>query len=705
MLMVTNAAVAHMQMQEGFCDPLGASVCDGGVNFAVFSDYAERIEVCVFDSEGVKELKRFDLIGPRHGIFCGLLKNAEAGLIYGLRAHGPYKPEQGHRFNPHKLLLDPYAKEIVGNFAWHAEHHAYIIGDDKGPFSFDTRDNAATMLKARVPAVVTSAHKVSPPRIAARDVVLYEVHVKGFSQQHPDIPEKIRGTYSALAHPASIHYFKSLGITTLSILPTQYCVDEPALASRGMRNYWGYNTLGFFCPDPRWALEKNNPAAVNEEFKTMVRELHAAGLEVVMDVVYNHTPEGNEWGPSLSMRGLDNASWYHLQPGDASKCENHTGCGNTLNVAHPQVIRFVLDSLRYWVQEMGVDGFRFDLAPVLGRNQQGFDPHADFFAALMQDPILARTHLIAEPWDAGPNGYQVGRFPGRFTEWNDKFRDAVRGYWLQSDVSRGEFARRFTASSDLFDHSQRLPSASINFINVHDGFTLLDTLSYSQKYNAANGEDNRDGRDNELCKNFGAEGKTDSAAVNNIRQRVRRSMMATLILAQGTPMLCAGDEIGKTQQGNNNAYCQDNEINWLDWQHADHDFKNFVSKVLQLRQAEPLLRNDYWFSHHAKHECEPVIHWLRPDGLPMQIHDWHDHHQHGLMSHMVVPDKQTPSNSRQGLLAFNPEASDAEFTLPNGSWKIDLDTSQQLPTSNTLSNTFVLPAHSMVLLRLVSSHL
>jgi isoamylase len=697
--------LSTFEVKEGVCDPLGATLFPDGVNFAVFSDHAERIEICVFDAAGQRELRRFDLYPARYGVFSGFLKNAGAGLVYGLRAHGPYAPERGHRFNPHKLLLDPYAREIVGKFQWHAEHHGYTLGHSDGPCSFDTRDNASTMLKARVPALASStASVVSPPRIHARDVVLYEVHVKGFSQTHPDIPAEMRGTYAALAHPASIKHFKSLRVTTLSILPVQYCVDEPALAGRGMRNYWGYNTLGFFCPDPRWALEKDRPAAVNEEFKQMVRDLHNAGIEVVMDVVYNHTPEGNEWGPTLSMRGLDNASWYHLNQDDASKLENHTGCGNTLNVAHPQITRFVLDSLRYWVQEMGVDGFRFDLAPVLGRNAKGFDSQADFFSALMQDPILARVHLIAEPWDAGVGGYQVGHFPGRFAEWNDKYRDTMRGYWLQRGVSRGEFARRFTASSDLFHHGQRLPTASVNFLSVHDGFTLLDTLSYSKKHNHANGEENRDGRDNEMCENYGEEGETQNADILRIRQRVRRSMMATLLLSQGTPMMCAGDEIGKTQRGNNNAYCQDNAISWLDWPNADREFQHFVAKVLDLRRGEPLLRHDQWFSHHAKHADEPQIHWLRPDGMAMQIHDWHDQQQQALAFHLQIPKSVTNAYARQGWMALNPGSEAIEFVLPQGDWRVLLDTSEHLPVDVVLSGTCVVPPHSLFVLRLIDAN-
>ncbi|WP_373715024.1 glycogen debranching protein GlgX, partial [Roseateles sp.] len=499
--------MAHLpDLQAGWHEPLGALARDGGVNFAVFSENATRIELCVFDGEGQRELRRYALDGPQDGVWHGFLPGVGPGLVYGFRAHGPYAPEQGHRFNPHKLLLDPYAREIVGHFGWRAEHHGYELGHPDGPRSMDTRDNATQALKARVPPPPVVHARPHQPRRAPADIVLYEVHVKGFSRLLPGVPEALRGTYAGLAHPASIAHFKRLGVTTLSLLPVHYCIDEPHLAERRLHNYWGYNTLGFFCPDPRWAqaAHRDDPTTVTAEFRAMVDALHEAGLEVVLDVVYNHTPEGNEFGPTLSFRGLDNKSYYRLVGGDWSRYENLTGCGNTLHCSHPRVTQFVLDSLRYWVAEMGVDGFRFDLAPVLGRGSHGFDPNAAFFTALRQDPVLAGVHLIAEPWDAAYDGYQLGRFPGRFLEWNDKFRDALRGYWLGAGpgVGRGELARRFLASSDVFHHGQRQPTASINFVAVHDGFTLADMTSYAAKHNQANGEDNRDGRDGELCANF-----------------------------------------------------------------------------------------------------------------------------------------------------------------------------------------------------------
>ncbi|HJV70345.1 glycogen debranching protein GlgX [Ideonella sp.] len=689
-------------LEEGRHEPLGTHARDGGVNFAVFSEHAVRIELCLFDASGTREIKRYDLAGPHDGVFHGFLPGVGPGLIYGLRAHGPYRPEQGHRFNPHKLLLDPYAREIVGHFAWRAEHHGYELGHPEGPRSFDTRDNAAHALKARVAEPLgESPARRNPPRHAPASVVLYEVHVKGFSKTHPGIPGPLRGTYAALAHPAAIAHFKALGVTTLSLLPVHYAIDEPHLADKGLTNYWGYNTLGFFCPDPRLASQPDDPAAVTREFRAMVEGLHAHGLEVVLDVVYNHTPEGNEFGPSLSFRGLDNRSWYRLVPDDKSRSENLTGCGNTLNVAHPRVTQFVLDSLRYWVEVMGVDGFRFDLAPVLGRTDRGFDPQAAFFTAMRQDPLLAGVHLIAEPWDAGHDGYQVGRFPGRFLEWNDKFRDAVRGYWLGREsrvpVSRGEFARRFTASSDLFHHGQRRPTASVNFVAVHDGYTLNDVVSYAAKHNHANGEDNRDGRDGELSANFGAEGPTDDGAIRTTRERVRRAMLATLMLAQGTPMLNAGDELGNTQGGNNNAYCQDNPTGWLKWPEADASLTRFVGELVALRRSEPLLRHGCWFSLPPGGPGDASLTWLTPVGTEMHVHDWHGAGCLAFACRIRAHDPAQPAI----LLLFNPEAAPQPFTLPPGPWTLLLDSSGSLPPTHAsaASAHLTAPARSLLVLR------
>ena len=692
-------SLSSANMLPGRSEPMGAQVRDGGVNFAVFSRHAERIEVCVFDAAGQQELRRFELFGPHDGVFHGFLSGVAAGLVYGLRAHGPYRPDQGHCFNPNKLLLDPHAREIVGRFEWRAEHHAYTLDHPQGTLSYDTRDNGQHALKARVAV----PDELSPgwfnrPRHPAADLVLYEVHVKGFSQLMPGVPEALRGTYAALAHPVSIAHFKALGVTTLSLLPVQYCVDEPALAAKGLCNYWGYNTLGFFCPDPRLATQRDDPSAVVAEFRDMVSTLHANGLEVVLDVVYNHTPEGNEQGPCLSFRGLDNASWYRHLSDDPGRCENLTGCGNTVHVAHPQVTQFVLDSLRYWVQVMGVDGFRFDLAPVLGRTDLGYQADAAFFTALRQDPLLAQVHLIAEPWDGGPRGYQLGRFPGRFMEWHDQFRDAVRGYWLGTGVTRGELARRFTASSDVFHHSQRLPTASINFLSVHDGYTLADVVSYRHKHNHANGEDNRDGRDDELCANFGCEGPTDDPVIRDRRTRVRRAMMATLLLAQGTPMLCAGDEFGNSQQGNNNAYCQDNATGWLDWPHAASDFTAWVAQLTALRRAEPVLRRADWLAPHADGSTDSVT-WLRADGSTMGVDDWHDPNQLALAC-LLRGSAAHVSEARRCLLLFNPAQVPTPFALPSGGWQVVLDSSGAITGAPAVADgNLLLGPHTLMVLR------
>lgn len=685
-------------LAEGRHEPMGAHARDGGVNVAVFSQHAERIEVCTYAADGVTETGRHRLHGPVDNVFSGFLPGAGPGLVYGLRAHGPYRPEAGHLFNPAKLLLDPCAREIVGAFQWRPEHHGYVVGGAQGLREPDPRDNGAFALKARVatPDAPAPAHD-NRPRHREADVVLYEVHAKGFSKLHPGVPESLRGTYAGLAHPAAIAHFKALGVTTLSLLPVHYHLDEGHLAERGLVNYWGYNTLGFFCPDPRLSCTPEDPSAVAGEFRAMVHALHEADLEVVLDVVYNHTPEGSEFGPTLSFRGLDHASWYRLMHEDRSRCENLTGCGNTLNVAHPRVAQFVLDSLRYWVREMGVDGFRFDLAPVLGRTAQGFDPCAPFFTALRQDPLLAQARLIAEPWDAGPGGYQVGRFPGRFQDWNDRFRDAVRGYWLGAGTDRGEFARRFTASDDLFHHDQRAPTASINFISVHDGFSLADVVSYARKHNAANGEGNRDGRDDELSANFGVEGATDDAHVLELRRRVRRAMLATLMLAQGTPMLCAGDEIGNSQQGNNNAYCQDNAIAWLDWSQADTVLADFVARLAALRRAEPLLRHPRWFRADPHDPAEAWVHWQLPDGGELQVHDWHALHAHALACR-ITPARDDAAAAL--VLMFNPDPDPAAFALPEGRWRRLLDSSDDdADDAPASTGPVAVPARSLQLWR------
>ncbi|MEZ5469140.1 MAG: glycogen debranching protein GlgX [Lysobacterales bacterium] len=689
----------------GRAEPFGAMVCAEGVNFSLWSESATRVELCVFDHSGTRELRRYPLQAEEAGVHCGFLPGLGAGLVYGYRAHGAYAPEQGHRFNPNKLLLDPWAREIVGRFRWRDSHYGYALGHPDGARSFDDQDNAIHALKARV------AEPLAPlvgarPRHRVTDLVLYEVHVKGFSMQFPGMPEELRGRYAALAHPLAIAHFHQLGVNTLALMPVHYAISEAALSRGGRVNYWGYNTLGFFSPDPRLGGPGEDPTALIAEFREMVSALHAAGIDVILDVVYNHTAESDELGPTLSFRGLDNANWYRTLADDRSRCENWSGCGNTLNVAHPRVTQFVLDSLRYWVETMGVDGFRFDLATVLGRDDHGFDPHAAFFVALQQDPLLAAVHLIAEPWDIGPNGYQVGRFPGRFLDWNDRFRDSVRRYWLPQSSgrgsSRGEFARRFCGSSDLFHHGLRRPQASVNFVSAHDGRTLADVVSYAVKHNQANGEDNRDGRNDEPAHNFGIEGPSTDPQVMLQRRRVRRALLATLFLAQGTPMLLAGDEHGNSQRGNNNAYCQDNPLAWLDW-NADEDDSSLVGALLALRQGHALLRHPHWFADAADPQ-RARVRWLTPAGRDMRVSDWHDADQRAFACEM------TPAGADQAelCLMFNPAPQDCEFALSGEGWCLCLDSSgERLPLPSTrpalsavpvLLPTLLVPAQALLVL-------
>ena len=700
-------------LQPGHPFPFGAQLTDNGINFAVFSEHATRMELCIFDAAGEIELRRYDLCGPDDAVFHGFLSGVTAGLVYGYRAHGPYAPERGHRFNPNRLMLDPYARDIVGRWSWQDLNFAYVLGHPQGARSFDARDNAAIALKARAVATAEAlSQRPRAPKIAANNVVLYEVHVKGFSKKIEAIPEALRGTYAGLAHPASIAHFKALGVTTLSLLPVHYSLTEAHLSRQGLSNYWGYNSIGFFAPEPRWGGPNNAPGALILEFRQMIDALHTAGFEVVLDVVFNHSAEGDELGPSISFRGLDNASYYCAPSDDLSRCVDFSGCGNTFNIAHPRVTQLVLDSLRYWVIEMGVDGFRFDLASVLARDHagisghSGFNANAAFFTALRQDPVLSAVRLIAEPWDCGPQGYQLGRFPGRFIEWNDRFRDAMRRYWLGTAVhkpalTRGEFARRFCGSSDFFQHAGKRPSASVNFITAHDGFTLVDALSYTHKHNQANGEQNRDGRGDELCANFGVEGETLDASIRQTRTQVRHALLASLILAQGTPMLLAGDEIANSQGGNNNAYCQDNVTGWLDWQNADSQTLQVVQKLIAMRAATPLLHHSHWFASDSQDSQNARVVWHAPDGRVMALHDWHDSSESALAAEMFEAHETQPSIR----LLFNPQAQAIRFALGPANWKLLFDSSATFssfqaddPNAIVHRHVLVAPGHAMLVL-------
>jgi glycogen operon protein len=682
-------------MTAGLPFPLGATLTPRGVNFALFSENAEAVDLCLFDAAGTHEMTRHRLAHKTDGVWHAELPGVAAGVVYGYRVHGPYAPDRGHRFNANKLLLDPYAREIVGRFTSRAENFGYERDHPDEHRSFDRRDNAAYALKARVAAPLPAPH-IAPPHTPVADTVLYEVHVKGFTKLHPDIAREQRGTYAGLAHPRAIEHLTRLGITAVSLLPVHFSVPEGRLEGQGLTNYWGYNTIGFFTPDARLSSTPHDPAATRAEFRAMVDALHAAGIEVILDVVYNHSAEGDARGPTISLRGIDNASYYKLAHDDRSRYENFTGCGNTINIGHPRVTQLVLDSLRYWVGDMAVDGFRFDLGPVLGRTNRDFDAHAPFFTALAQDPVLARAKLIAEPWDVGPHGYQLGRFPGRFLEWNDRFRDGARLFWLSRGVTRGEFARRLTASSDRFHHGTRLPTASVNFVAAHDGFTLRDVVSYNHKHNHANGEHNHDGHHANFSHNSGHEGPTPDAAINAHRARLQRALLATALMAQGTPMLLGGDELGRTQRGNNNAYCQDNEVSWFDWAHADRALADFVAHLIRLRRELPALRLVSWLNDHADADGHRDSTWLAADAVAsraMTVDDWHDTQRHCL-GLLLTPRDATPA-----LLMANAEPAAVTFALPAGHWVRRLDSSSgdcsALPIN---TGTIDVPAQAVLLL-------
>ncbi len=682
-------------LQAGHPWPLGAHWDGQGINFAVFSAHAEAMELCLFDESGTTETVRFQLLAHTNDVWHGYLPNARPGLIYGLRAHGPWRPERGQRFNAAKLLLDPYAHEVVGQFEWRDEHFAF---DRQHPLQADGRDNAALALKARVVHDAFDWQDDRAPHTPLASTVLYELHVKGFSKLNQAIPEALRGTYAGLGHDASIAHLKRLGITAVSLLPVHFSLSEERLIKLGLSNYWGYNTLAFFCADSRLATQAPG-VSPRDEFRAMVQALHRAGIEVLLDVVFNHTAESDESGPNLSFRGLDNASYYRLPSNLRSHYENHSGCGNTLDIRQPRVLQLVLDSLRYWVSEMHVDGFRFDLAPVLGRSDHGFSREGAFFTALAQDPVLSRVKMIAEPWDVGPGGYQLGEFPRGWLEWNDHFRDAMRSFWVHADRpanTLGDFALRLCGSSDLFQTRQRAPAESVNYCVSHDGFTLLDLVSYNQRHNQANGENNRDGHGHNLSFNGGVEGPSDNPQINALRGQLQRALLATTLLAQGTPMLCAGDELGHTQRGNNNPYCQDNAITWIDWAQADADLIDFTSRLLTLRrQLQPL--GPRWYDGLSDPLGVHDLAWLQADGTPLQGEAWRDPVHHVLGCLIGRPGgTQTPL-----LLLVNGEHADSSFMLPAGVWQALLDTSHPRGLSRWQGSggaPIPLAAHSLMLL-------
>ncbi|HYO13421.1 MAG TPA: glycogen debranching protein GlgX [Thermoanaerobaculia bacterium] len=660
-----------MKIYPGNPFPLGATY-DGryggkGTNFSIFSEVAERVQLCLFDKAGGET--RIDL--PEVTAFCwhGYLPEVGPGQRYGFRVHGPWEPAEGHRCNPNKLLLDPYAKAIEGQVQWNEAVFPYHFGN---PDSKNDLDSAPFCPKCVVTDSSFDWGGDCPPRIRAHETVIYEVHVKGFTKRHPGVPPELQGTYAGLTHPAAIAHLKRLGITAVELLPIHHFVHDSLLLERGLRNYWGYNSIGYLAPHDEYAAAGGFAGEQVQEFKRMVKALHQEGIEVILDVVYNHTAEGNHMGPVLSLKGIDNAAYYRLVEGDRQYYLDYTGTGNSLNMRHPHVLQLIMDSLRYWVLDMHVDGFRFDLAATLARELHDVDRLSAFFDIIQQDPVISQVKLIAEPWDVGEGGYQVGNFPPLWSEWNGKYRDHVRDYWRGAEGTLDEFAYRFTGSSDLYALTGRRPSASINFVTAHDGFTLRDLVSYNEKHNEGNGEGNNDGESHNRSWNHGVEGPTDDPEVNALRARQQRNFLTTLFLSQGIPMLLGGDEMGRTQKGNNNAYCQDNEISWFDWEHVDETLLEFTSRLIAFRQSHPVFRRRRWFLGRAIHgEGVRDIGWFRPDGELMSHEDW----PHGFAKSLGVflNGDAIPSRNAEGeevkddsfYVLFNAHHEPLPFRLPD----------------------------------------
>ena len=669
-------------LKSGAPYPLGAHWDGKGVNFALVAPHAHSVVLCLFDASGQTELARLPMPDSESGVWHGYLEGAAHGLLYGYRVFGTYAPHQGHRFNPNKLLLDPYARQIVGQYQGQNE---FLIDNP-----LDTGHIAP---KSRVVHEPYDWGKDAPPHIPFPETVVYELHIKGFTKLHPKFDPTLRGTYAGLAQPAALDYLKELGITTISLLPVHYRADEARLQKLGLSNYWGYSSIGFFAPEPRYWSGRKGTTPISE-FRDMVKALHSRRIEVLLDVVYNHTAEMGGDGPTLSFRGIDNLLYYRLQNGDLALYENWSGCGNCLNLSNPMVLQMVMDSLRYWVQEMHVDGFRFDLATVLARDESGnFSPNAPFLAAIHQDPVLTKVKLIAEPWDVGIGGYHLGAFPAGWLEWNDQYRDTMRAFWLHQWPTLGEFALRFAGSSDLFRHSQRNACSSINFITAHDGYTLQDLVSYNHKHNLANGEQNCDGHSHNHSWNCGIEGQTIDPGIRRLRDQIKRALQATLLFSQGTPMLLAGDEMNHSQQGNNNAYCQDNETSWLDWNNVDQISLDYTKQLIALRKHYPALRNARWFTGEGMPLGDADIVWLSPEGGAIPDTNWHDkgHVCMGIQVRGSTPD--TPC-----LILLNACAQVVPFSLPAGRWHMLLDSANPGATPHELEHQTQLPAHSLWLL-------
>jgi glycogen operon protein len=665
--------------------PLGATWDGQGVNFALFSEHGEKVELCLFDPQGRRETERIVLPERTDQVWHGYLPEARPGLLYGYRVYGPYAPESGHRFNPHKLLLDPYAKASAGTVRWSDALYGYRLHSPREDLSFDRRDSYAGMPKCKVVDTAFTWGDDRPPRTPWTDTVIYEIHVKGFTANHSDVPPQLRGTYAALGSAPVIDYLQQLGITAVELMPVHWFVDERDLVSKGLKNYWGYNSIGYFAPEMRYSC-----SGEIGEFKTMVKALHAAGIEVILDVVYNHTGEGNHLGPTLCFRGIDNASYYRLASGDLRHYMDYTGCGNTINTMHPRALQLIMDSLRYWAIDMHVDGFRFDLASALGREAHAVDRYGAFFDIIHQDPVLSQVKLIAEPWDLGEGGYQVGNFPVGWSEWNGRYRDTVRGFWKGDGGVIGDFASRLTGSSDLYRHSGRSSRASINLVTSHDGFTLNDLVSYNEKHNEANLADNADGDNHNLSWNCGAEGPTSDPAILALRERQKRNMLATLFLSQGVPMLLAGDEAGRTQGGNNNPYCQDNPVSWLHWNPAPADEKllTFTRRLIAFRHRHPAFRRSRFFRGRPVPgwDVKDIV-WFSPDGKEMTEAHWHDANLSGLGVYFCGVAAGWPGERGKRtadddfLLLANAAHEDIAFVLPRcrlaGHWGTVFDTARE----------------------------
>ena len=698
-----------MQIWPGSPYPLGATFDGSGTNFALFSEGAERVELCLFDDDGTET--RVDLVDVDAFVHHGYLPSIQPGQRYGYRVHGEYDPATGKRFNANKLVLDPYAKAVEGQVRWGQAVFGYDFGE---PDSRNDEDSASHQMMGVVVNPYFDWTGDRQPKTPYAESFIYEAHVRGLTKLHPAIPEEIRGTYSAIAHPAIIEHLEKLGVTAIELMPVHQFVNDSGLEEKGLSNYWGYNTISFFAPQNTYSSSGQRGQQV-QEFKAMVKTLHAAGIEVILDVVYNHTAEGNHLGPTLSMRGIDNEAYYRLEDDDKRYYTDYTGTGNSLNAGNPHTLQLIMDSLRYWVLEMHVDGFRFDLASTLAREFYEVDRLSTFFELVQQDPVVSQVKLIAEPWDVGPGGYQVGNFPPQWTEWNGKYRDTVRDFWRGEPATLGEFASRLTGSSDLYEHSGRRPVASINFVTAHDGFTLRDLVSYNEKHNEANGEDNRDGADDNRSWNGGVEGPTDDPDVLALRARQQRNFIATLMLSQGVPMLLHGDELGRTQSGNNNGYAQDNEITWVDWSAPDQPLLEFTAALARLRREHPTFRRRRFFDGRPVRREEgapiPDIVWARPDGSQMQPEDWGS--GFGRAVAVFLNGGGIRERDRRGeaisdrhfIVLFNAGDDPVDFLIPavefSPKWDVIVDTAGVHANTEPIEpgSTLAVPARSLMVLR------